>query len=101
MLQLDGRALTFGCIGAVIGAAIVGAAWGIVSRQPEPEPASRRSAAYDYCLATGRGKTACDALMRVLAADREKARRDYEQACLAEAKYPDNPFVKLDCAAPQ
>ena len=117
MFQLDRRALTFGCVGAVIGIAIVGAAWAIVSTQREPEPAWRHSVAYDRCLATGRTTTACDADVRVLKAeierarkenpfafygevapDREKARRDSERACLEQSGIPDYPVAKLACA---
>jgi hypothetical protein len=99
MFRLDRRALAFVCVGAVIGAAIVGAAWVIVSRQPEP--AFRHTRLYDECLARGGSIMACDAAMRVVAADREKARHDYEQECLKASGMPDNPFVKIECAAPQ
>jgi hypothetical protein len=106
MLQLDGRTLAFGCAGALIGAAIVGTAWVVVSMQHEPEPAWRHTQLYDECLAHGRSITTCDAMMRVIAtrdqqahreaeeeraqterkaADREKARRDAEQACLEQS----------------
>jgi hypothetical protein len=88
--------------GAATGAAVVSIAWLIVSWAPrEAELPGRHSAAYDRCLAVGRSTTACDAVMRVLAAESEKARADYVKSCLeeAESKYPNNPFAKIECDA--
>jgi hypothetical protein len=54
----------------------MGTAWVIISGQHEPEPAFRHTRLYDECLARGGGVMACDAAMRVVAADREKARKE-------------------------
>jgi hypothetical protein len=86
--------------GAMTGAAIISIAWLVVSWKPKlVEPPARHSESYDQCLASGRSTLACDAAMRVLAVEREKARREYEQACLAESKDRDSPFNKIACNA--
>jgi hypothetical protein len=95
MFRLDGRALAFGGAGVVIGAAIVGAAWVIVSAQPEP--AARHSRLYDECLAHGRSTIACDAMMRVVADRDAEERKDRErapiQAC-SDQYYEQHPVDK-------
>jgi hypothetical protein len=60
--------------GAIIGGAIISIAWLVASW--EPEPPFRHSELYDHCLATGRSVMACDAGMRELRAEIERARRD-------------------------
>jgi hypothetical protein len=45
--------------------------------------------------------TGCDAAMRIIAADRERARREYERLCLEALGLPDNPFAKIACEAPR
>lgn len=61
-------------VGAIIGGAIVSVAWLIASWQPEPP--WRHTELYDRCLAAGRSVMACDANMRWLKAEIERARRD-------------------------
>lgn len=65
------------------------------------DPPERHSLAYDRCLATGRNARACDAAMRVLAAEIEKARAESVESCLAdaEARSPHNSFNDIMCGA--
>ncbi len=68
--------------GVMTGAVLVSIAWIIFSWEPKPvEPAGRHSLAYDQCLASGRSITACDAAMRVMAAERERIRKQLEADC--------------------
>lgn len=84
--------------GALTGAAVVSIAWGIASLESKPtEPPGRHSVFYDQCLASGRNTVACDAMMRVLAAEREKARTEYAKSCLAKSESKNDPFNKIFC----
>jgi hypothetical protein len=76
------RELLFGCVGAVIGAAAVG----VAASHDIPE---QRGQDYDRCLATGRDKTACDAMVRLL------KHRDKVERCYAAAN--DNQNAKELC----
>ena len=86
--------------GVATGALASSVAWFFISWTSKPaQPPERHSLAYDRCLATGRNASACDAAMRVWAAEVEKARAEYVESCLAdaEARSPHNPFNDIMC----
>jgi hypothetical protein len=82
-------ALAFGCAGIAIGAAIVGATWGAQSWQSQPIPPGY-SRFYDVCLADGKSRTACDAVIRLAVAYDKQVKAEKEQAKAAQTAAKDN-----------
>jgi hypothetical protein len=78
-------ALAFGCAGIAIGAAIVGATWGAQSWQSQPIPPGY-SRFYDVCLADGKSRTACDAVIRLAVEQAKAAQTAKDYGCFEVAK---------------
>ena len=91
--------VTAGLAGVIAAVAAIIAAWLTVWPRHEPEPAFRQTRLYDACLAGGGSIISCDVAMRIITTDREKARKEREEACFAAAKNDANrnPF---DCFDP-
>jgi hypothetical protein len=78
-------ALAFGCAGIAIGAAIVGATWGAQSWQSQTIPPGY-SRLYDVCLADGKSRTACGAVIRLAVEQAKAAQTTKDYGCFEVAK---------------